>query len=193
MGIWKVEALPDSDATVRVLQAPRGSCSEELRGIRIYLSTPRLRGLLALNLSVAAASAMVIVNTVKIRLVFDRLDAGLGAGLYFTKWGHLRLANRDARVVLSIGRGNSEVAEVHMAISLGPQADAARYRLRQRVFKIALAVEIALDLGPTDANLEFVPLFRRGRRVAHPFNRGALALLKTSTAPNCFRGSWRGS
>jgi MFS family permease len=34
------------------------------RGIRICLATPRLRGLLALNLSVAAAGAMVIVNTV---------------------------------------------------------------------------------------------------------------------------------
>lgn len=34
------------------------------RGSRIYLATPRLRGLLALNLSVAAAGAMVIVNTV---------------------------------------------------------------------------------------------------------------------------------
>jgi predicted MFS family arabinose efflux permease len=34
------------------------------KGIRIYLATPRLRGLLALNLSVAAAGAMVIVNTV---------------------------------------------------------------------------------------------------------------------------------
>jgi predicted MFS family arabinose efflux permease len=34
------------------------------RGIRIYLATPRLRGLLALNLSVAAAGATVIVNTV---------------------------------------------------------------------------------------------------------------------------------
>ena len=33
-------------------------------GIRIYLATPRLRGLLALNLVVATASAMVIVNTV---------------------------------------------------------------------------------------------------------------------------------
>ena len=34
------------------------------RGIRIYLATPRLRGLLSLNLAVAAAGAMVIVNTV---------------------------------------------------------------------------------------------------------------------------------
>ena len=34
------------------------------RGLRIYLATPRLRGLLALNLSVAAAGAMVLVNSV---------------------------------------------------------------------------------------------------------------------------------
>lgn len=36
------------------------------RGLRIYLATPRLRGLLAMNLAVAAAGAMVIVNTVVI-------------------------------------------------------------------------------------------------------------------------------
>ena len=34
------------------------------RGVRIYLATPRLRGLLALTLTAAAASAFVIVNTV---------------------------------------------------------------------------------------------------------------------------------
>jgi MFS family permease len=36
------------------------------RGIGLYLATPRLRGLFALNLAVAAAGAMVIVNTVVI-------------------------------------------------------------------------------------------------------------------------------
>jgi MFS family permease len=36
------------------------------RGVRIYLATPRLRGLLALNLAASAAGAMVIVNTVVI-------------------------------------------------------------------------------------------------------------------------------
>lgn len=34
------------------------------RGMKIYLATPRLRGLLAINMAVAAAGAMVIVNTV---------------------------------------------------------------------------------------------------------------------------------
>jgi MFS family permease len=43
-------------------------------GIRAYLATPRLRGLLALNFAAAAASAMVIVNTV----VFVRDGFSLG-------------------------------------------------------------------------------------------------------------------
>ena len=57
-------------------------------GLRAYLGTPRLRGLLALSLAVAAAGAMVIVNTVVI--VRDRLGgtesetalafAAIGAG-----------------------------------------------------------------------------------------------------------------
>ncbi len=44
--------------------APRRFYERTTRGMRIYLATPRLRGLLALNFAVAAASAMVIVNTV---------------------------------------------------------------------------------------------------------------------------------
>ena len=54
--------------------APRGIWDRTTRGIRLYLATPRLRGLLALNLAVAAAGAMVIVNTVVI------VQAGLGLG-----------------------------------------------------------------------------------------------------------------
>ncbi|MBN9250835.1 MAG: MFS transporter, partial [Mesorhizobium sp.] len=43
---------------------PRGIYDRTTRGTRIYLATPRLRGLLALNLAVACAGALVIVNTV---------------------------------------------------------------------------------------------------------------------------------
>jgi MFS family permease len=42
------------------------------RGLRIYLATPRLRGLLAINAAVAAAGSMVFVNTVVI------VQGGLG-------------------------------------------------------------------------------------------------------------------
>jgi MFS family permease len=43
-----------------------GPYERAIRGIRIYLRTPRLRGLLALNLAAAAAASMVFVNTVVI-------------------------------------------------------------------------------------------------------------------------------
>lgn len=43
---------------------PRGIYDRTTRGIRIYLATPRLRGLLALNLAASSAGAMVLVNTV---------------------------------------------------------------------------------------------------------------------------------
>jgi predicted MFS family arabinose efflux permease len=46
--------------------APRGIYERTTRGARIYLATSRLRGLLAVNGAVAAAGAMVIVNTVVI-------------------------------------------------------------------------------------------------------------------------------
>ena len=54
--------------------AHRGIYERTTRGMRIYLATPRLRGLLALNLAAAAAGAMVLVNTV----VLVRADLGLG-------------------------------------------------------------------------------------------------------------------
>ena len=44
------------------------------QGARIYLATPRLRGLLALNMAAAAGVAIVFVNTVVI--VRDRLELG---------------------------------------------------------------------------------------------------------------------
>ncbi len=52
----------------------KGIWDRTTRGIRIYLATPRLRGLLALNAGAAAAGAMIIVNTV----VLVRATLGLG-------------------------------------------------------------------------------------------------------------------
>lgn len=57
--------------------APSGGVfARTTRGIRIYLGTPRLRGLLAVSLAAAGASAMVIVNTVV--LVRDSLGRDQG-------------------------------------------------------------------------------------------------------------------
>lgn len=53
---------------------PRGIYDRATSGIRIFLATPRLRGLLALNFAAAAGGAMVLVNTV----VLVRGELGLG-------------------------------------------------------------------------------------------------------------------
>ncbi|MBJ7263265.1 MAG: MFS transporter [Burkholderiaceae bacterium] len=55
------------------------------RGIRIYLATPRLRGLLALNMAIAAAGSMVIVNTVvwvQSSFGLDQRATALGLGAF---------------------------------------------------------------------------------------------------------------
>lgn len=62
------------------LPPPRGIYDRITRGTRIYLATPRLRGLLALNLAIASGSAMVIVNTVVI------VQSGLALSQGATAW-----------------------------------------------------------------------------------------------------------
>lgn len=52
----------------------RGIWDRTTRGMRIYLATPRLRGLLAFCMTVSLVGAMVLVNTV----VVIRADLGLG-------------------------------------------------------------------------------------------------------------------
>jgi H+ antiporter protein len=65
IGFLASAALVSTVLLPKAKQTPRRSIYERTtRGLRIFLATPRLRGLLALNLTVAAASAMVIVNTV---------------------------------------------------------------------------------------------------------------------------------
>jgi MFS family permease len=64
------------------IKSKGGIYESTTRGIRIYLKTPRLRGLLALNLSVAAAGAMVIVNTVVlVRSILGRPESDVAIAL----------------------------------------------------------------------------------------------------------------
>jgi len=70
--------LPEVRASER-----RGLADRTTRGLRIYLATPRLRGLLALNLAAAAAGAMVLVNSVVlVRGVLGLSEAALAWTLF---------------------------------------------------------------------------------------------------------------
>ncbi|KQY45650.1 MFS transporter [Rhizobium sp. Root483D2] len=57
---------------------PRSIYDRTTRGIRLYLTVPRLRGLFALNLAVAAGGSMVFVNTVVL------VQSALGLGERYT-------------------------------------------------------------------------------------------------------------
>lgn len=84
------------------------------KGIRIYLATPRLRGLMVMELAVAAAGAMIYVNTVV--LVQARLGLGeaqvalafaaFGAGSMLAAFLLPRILDRmDDRPVMLAGAG----------------------------------------------------------------------------------------
>jgi len=92
------------------------------RGMRIYLATPRLRGLLSLNLAAAAVGAFVLVNTVV--LVRSGLGGGetdlaiamaaFGAGSMAAALSLPRLLDHlpDRRVMMAGARGLAVVALV---------------------------------------------------------------------------------
>jgi len=66
----------------RRVERTGGIWDKTTRGLRIYLRTPRLQGLLALNLSVAAAGALVIVNSVVIvRALLERPENDVAVAL----------------------------------------------------------------------------------------------------------------
>jgi H+ antiporter protein len=160
------------------------------RGIRIYLATPRLRGLLALNLAVAAAGAMVIVNTV----VVVR--------------GMLGGTDSDVAIALACFGGGSMVA----ALSLPRLLD----RLEDRPVMLSAAVVLGLALltfagvlflsptKPSTSNLMWpallvtwtilgigysavmTPSGRLLRRSAHPADRPAVFAAQFALSHACW-------
>ena len=82
-------ALPATSAR----HAAAGAWTRVTQGTRRYLATPRLRGLLALNLAAAAASAMVIVNTVVyVRDMLGQDETGVAYAMMAAGAGSMAMA-----------------------------------------------------------------------------------------------------
>nr|WP_295672372.1 MFS transporter [Sphingomonas sp.] len=104
-----------------------GIYDKTTRGIRIYLKTPRMRGLLALTLAAAAASAMVIVNTVVI-------VRGMG------------LSQRDVALTLAAFGGGSITAALTLPRILDRISDRTVMLIAACVLTVALAVMAAVTV-----------------------------------------------
>lgn len=144
------------------------------RGLRIYLATPRLRGLLAVNLAVAAAGAMVIVNTV----VYVQGTFGLGQ-------------RHTALALAAFGAGSMLAALVlprllhrvcdRSAMLAGTALLAAMTLLASALQNYLMLLALWPVIG-AGYSLAQVPSGRLLRRSAQPQDRPAL-LLRSSPCP----------
>ena len=147
-------------------------------GIRVYLGTPRLRGLLALSFAVAAAGAMVIVNTVV--YVRDRLGgsdtdtalafAATGAGSMIVALSLPRLLDRmpDRPFMLAGGA----VLGVGLLLALGEPGLLA-----------LLPVWFVLGVG---SSLVQTPAGRLLKRSAHEGDRPAVYAAQFALSHACW-------
>lgn len=96
-----ITTLPQSPTSI----AAGKPYDRALRGMRIYLRTPRLRALLALNLVAAAGGAMVFVNTVVL------VRAGLGGAEREVAWALASFGAGSMAAALALPRLLDRVAD----------------------------------------------------------------------------------
>ncbi len=177
--------LPDTRKAAR-----RSVYERTTRGLRIYLATPRLRGLFAVNMAVAAVGAIVIVNTV----VYVQGTYGLGArqtALALASFGCGSMLAAFAlpgllrqfsdRTVMT----TAIVALAGVGLSIGFLPG----------YKTLLALWFAAGLGYAAA---LVPSGRLLRRSAHPEDRPALFAAQFALSHACWLvtyplAGWMGS
>ncbi len=156
-----------------------GAWGRTTRGARIYLATPRLRGLLMFNLAVAAAGAMVIVNTVvvvrgalglsdkEVAFVLAAYGAGSMAAALVLPRLLARVADRTAML------GGACLLALGMAV--GPWAAGG----------MATLVPLWFVLGMGNG-LVMTPSGRLLRRSAHPGDRPALFAAQFALSHACW-------
>lgn len=159
-------------------QARRPIWERTTRGIRIYLATPSLRGVLALNFAAASAGAMVIVNTaVIVQGQFNLGQTGVAIALAAFGGGSMvaalalppLLARAPDRRTMIFG------AEV---LAIGTAAGALLF-----AFEGLLVLWFVLGLG---YSLTMTPVGRLLRRSSAPEDRPALFAAQFALSHACW-------
>ncbi len=162
---------------------PRGIYDRTTRGIRIYLGTPRLRGLLALNLAAAAAGAMVLVNSVVLVRGTLGLDASalawtlfaFGAGSMLAALALPKVLDRvPDRPVMIAG------AALMVLTLLGLAGEVAALGLN---WPVLLGAWLLVGLGYSAV---LTPTGRLLRRSAHAGDRPALFAAQFALSHTCW-------
>lgn len=156
----------------------QGPLARVTYGIRAYLATPRLRGLLALSMAVAAAGAMVIVNTVV--YVRDYLGLGeqetaimlaaFGAGSMLAALGLPKLLDKTPDRAIMAAGGVLLSAGLAAGMLLPP-------------FGWTMALWFSLGLG---CSIVLVPAGRLLRRSSHEGDRPALYAAQFALSHACW-------
>jgi MFS family permease len=168
-----------------VLPSPKPPATDEgawgrtTRGARIYLATPRLRGLLALNLAVAAAGAMVIVNTVVL------VRAGFGLGEREVAWTLAAYGLGSMAAALALPRLLGERVTDRAAMLVGAASLVAGLLVAPLVpsWRALLPVWALLGLGN---GLVLTPGGRLLRSSAHAGDRPALFAAQFALSHACW-------
>ncbi len=174
-GLVLAVALPSSKAP----SVPEGAWGRTTRGARLYLAVPRLRAMLALNLTVAAAGAMVIVNTV----VLVRTGFGLGASA--VGWTLAAYGAGSMLAALAVPRLLDGVLADRTAMLAGACLLVLGLVLAPLVPTWALLLPVWLLLGVGNG-LVLTPAGRLLRRSAHPADRPALFAAQFALSHACW-------
>lgn len=164
--------------------APARSFADRLtRGLRIYLATPRLRGLLALNLTISSVGAFVLVNTVVLVLEgYARGEVALAGAMAAFGAGSMAAALLLPRL-LEERRDRQVMVPAATALAFTGLAVALWLGVARPPWPVLLALWAAL--GALYAAV-LTPAGRLLRRSAHPEDRPAVFAAQFALSHACW-------
>ncbi|WP_228799501.1 MULTISPECIES: MFS transporter [Nocardia] len=160
--------IPDTDATTQADFRDRIAV-----GMRIFVATPRLRGLLGLNLVVAAAGSVIMVNTVNyVRDTLGGSQTGVAMLLAANGFGTMLIALSLPRVLDRVGARPVMLSGAAMLIfGLGSAIALSTAGAGQWRWGAAIAVWAVIGAGTATV---LTPTGQVLRRSSQPADRAAL-------------------